>query len=573
MIWWMTSNARLSSEKAKIAELEATVDWLQVFRWRINVDAAMCVDFQVINEDEVFIFQMVYPSVFPDAPPMVYTKDRTQISFHQYGADGELCLEHRPDNWQPSVTGADMIISCQKLLLEERSAEGKVLFAHSAHVASLGRDMRSKHFRFLVTEHDIKILNALNEREPTSVFLSERSSSSLYISTLSHVGANEESALPSDFVFPEGRANDVGLVVRLVGVGSPSASNADELRALLESFELVDLCDSLLNSNSFSHLLIGDDESWSFFCIFGEINDRKVINYTTLRLPSEKQRLPDSSSSLSSKTVGLVGCGSIGSKVATSLCRSGVGSFFFIDEDIFFPGNVIRNELDLNDTGAHKAHALRDRLLRINPHMDIKALRLSLGGQESANSMAGALESLGECDLLIDATAEPKAFNMIASVSTRQKKPMIWVEVFAGGIGGIVARARPDIDPVPLVARSQIEAWCHDQDVDWIRPEEVGRYDGRDGEGTPLIAEDAEISIMAGHATRFASDILARPEASIFPVSAYVVGFSSEWLFNEPFDTRPIDLRPDGEWGDSVDMLEPEALVQLLREHLPSEES
>ncbi len=421
MIWWMTSNARLSSEKAKIAELEATVDWLQVSRWQINVDAAMCVDFQVINEDEVFVFQMVYPSVFPDAPPMVYTKDRTQISFHQYGADGELCLEHRPDNWQPSVTGADMIISCQKLLSEERSAEGKVLYAHSAHVASLGRDMRSKRFRFLVTESDIKILKALNERKPTPIFLSERSSASAYISTLSHIGLNKESALSSDFVFPEGRMNEEGVVVRLPGVGIHNANDADELRALLEDFEQADLCGSLMDSDSFMHLLIGDEEAWSFFWIFGEANNRKITSHTTLRLPSEKQRLPDSSSSLSSKAVGLVGCGSIGSKIATSLCRSGVGSFFLIDEDIFFPDNVIRNELDLNDTGAHKAHALRDRLLRINPHVDIKALRMSLGGQESANSMAGVLESLGECDLIIDATAEPKAFNIIASVSTRQK--------------------------------------------------------------------------------------------------------------------------------------------------------
>tara|TARA_B100002003_G_scaffold241825_1_gene263998 strand:+ start:1204 stop:2925 length:1722 start_codon:yes stop_codon:yes gene_type:complete len=573
MTWWITNSTRLSSEKLSITELEATVDWLQVFRWQIRADLAMCVDFQVTNSDEEFAFQMVYPSVFPDTPPMVYTKDRTRVSLHQYGADGELCLEYRPDNWKPSVTGADMIVSCQKLLLEERPEQGKMLYARSAHVASLGRDMRSKHFRFLITEHDIKILNALNEREPISVFLSERSSTSVYISTLSYVGANEESALPSDFVFPEGSTNGVGLVVRLVGVGNLSASTADELRGLLESFELVDLCDSLLNSNSFTHLLIGDEEFWSFFCIFGEIDDRKVINYTTLRLPSEKQRLPDTRFSLSSKVVGLVGCGSIGSKIAASLCRSGVGSFFFIDEDIFFPGNVIRNELDLNDTGAHKAQALRGRLLRINPHVNIKALRIALGGQESADSMAGALESLGECDLLIDATAEPTAFNMIASVSTRQKKPMIWVEVFAGGIGGIVARARPDIDPIPLAARSQIEVWCNDQGVDWLRSEAESHYDSRDGEGEPLIAEDAEISIMAGYAARFASDILSRPEASIFPVSAYVVGFSSEWLFNEPFDTRPIDLIPDGEWGENIDILEPEALAQLIRECFPSEDS
>jgi len=215
---------------------------------------------------------------------------------------------------------------------------------------------------------------------------------------------------------------------------------------------------------------------------------------------------------------------------------------------------------------------LRDRLLRINPGTDVKALRIALGGQESASSMAGALESLGECDLLIDATAEPTAFNMIASVSTRQKKPMIWVEVFGGGIGGIVARARPDIDPVPLAARAQIETWCNDQGVEWKRPADAGEYDGLGGDGTPQIAEDSEVTIMAAHAARFASDFLARADASIFPMSAYVIGLSSEWLFNEPFDTRPIDLQPDGVWGEVTDWIESDALVQLLKDHLPSKE-
>ncbi|MCT4372027.1 ThiF family adenylyltransferase [Yangia mangrovi] len=40
---------------------------------------------------------------------------------------------------------------------------------------------------------------------------------------------------------------------------------------------------------------------------------------------------------LADKSVGIVGCGSVGSKVAASLCRTGVGKFLLIDEDIFFP--------------------------------------------------------------------------------------------------------------------------------------------------------------------------------------------------------------------------------------------
>lgn len=149
---------------------------------------------------------------------------------------------------------------------------------------------------------------------------------------------------------------------------------------------------------------------------------------------------------------------------------------------------------------------------------------------------------------------------------------MVWAEVFAGGIGGIVARARPDLDPIPLTARGQIDIWCKDQGVDWIRPDDAGRYDGQSEDGVPLIADDSDVSVIASHAARFAIDILARPDAGIFPVSAYVIGLSSEWLFDQPFDTRPIDLNPEGEWGEHNELADPKAMLEILKEHLPPKE-
>jgi hypothetical protein len=147
---------------------------------------------------------------------------------------------------------------------------------------------------------------------------------------------------------------------------------------------------------------------------------------------------------------------------------------------------------------------------------------------------------------------------------------MVWAEVFAGGIGGLVARARPGIDPIPLSARGQIEVWCNDQGVEWVRPEDADRYAGQSSDGQPLIADDSEVALIASHVTRFTTDILTRPMASIFPMSAYVIGFSSEWLFDQPFHTLPIDLKPDGAWGEAADALELEAALKLLKEHLPS---
>jgi hypothetical protein len=161
---------------------------------------------------------------------------------------------------------------------------------------------------------------------------------------------------------------------------------------------------------------------------------------------------------------------------------------------------------------------------------------------------------------------------LIASITTRKRKPMVWAEVFAGGIGGLVARTRPDIDPVPLFARRQIEAWCTDQGVDWIRPVDPGRYNGQKDDGTPLVADDADVSVIAAHTARLAMDLLARPEASIFPFSAYVIGMTSDWLFEQPFDTRPIDLIPEGEWGEAVEAIDADTMIELLKEHLPPRE-
>ena len=573
MTWWLCRSKRLDSEKASLADLEGSVDWLQVDKWQANTELAMCVDFRIVLGEAEFAFQMIYPSMFPDAPPMVYTADRSSISLHQYGAEGELCLEHRPDNWQPLITGADMVASCQRLLVEERPDVGEIVHARSAHIASLGRDLRPKNYRLLITEADIVALNALTECTSEPLALCERRVDATYISSIQYVGAKDAPVWTSDLVMPKGGIDYTGFAVRVPGTEKQGIIKPDDLRTLLDGVGLQDLGKSLCESDTIIQLLIGDRNDWELFWFYGEAKMRKIIAYTTVHIPNERRRLPDGFERLSEKRVSIVGCGSLGSKIAASLCRSGIRNFLLVDGDIFFPGNKVRNELDLRATGFHKSHALRDRLLNIAPAADVKALRITLGGQESAASMAGVLEALGNCDLLVDATADSTAFNMIASVSTRKKKPMVWAEVFSGGIGGFVARARPNLDPVPLSARRQITTWCNDHGVERVRTGDSGRYDGQSDDGHPLIADDAEVALIASHATRFASDILARHEASIFPVSAYVVGFSSEWLFEQPFDTYPIDLRPDGIWGEVNDSLNPEDLLKLLNEHLPPKEN
>ena len=68
------------------------------------------------------------------------------------------------------------------------------------------------------------------------------------------------------------------------------------------------------------------------------------------------------------------------------------------------------------------------------------------------------MSALRACDVIIDAAADAHCFNFCAAVAKESLKPLVWGEVFAGGIGGLVARVRSGHEPEPQAARNQINA-------------------------------------------------------------------------------------------------------------------
>ena len=72
------------------------------------------------------------------------------------------------------------------------------------------------------------------------------------------------------------------------------------------------------------------------------------------------------------KTVALWGCGALGGHVAEYLVRAAVGKLVLRDQGIVNPGVIVRQPYDDADIGRFKAHALRDRLLRIRPDLEVE---------------------------------------------------------------------------------------------------------------------------------------------------------------------------------------------------------
>ncbi|KIP97649.1 hypothetical protein RU07_23915 [Agrobacterium tumefaciens] len=84
--------------------------------------------------------------------------------------------------------------------------------------------------------------------------------------------------------------------------------------------------------------------------------------YSTCVIDADQQRLPSTNAALANKRIGLIGCGSVGSRIAAMLVRSGARKLELFDDDILSPGNLMRNELDWRGVGAHKAKAFQARL-------------------------------------------------------------------------------------------------------------------------------------------------------------------------------------------------------------------
>ncbi|MBN1884752.1 MAG: sulfur carrier protein ThiS adenylyltransferase ThiF [Candidatus Krumholzibacteriota bacterium] len=109
-----------------------------------------------------------------------------------------------------------------------------------------------------------------------------------------------------------------------------------------------------------------------------------------------ERNVPGSTEILRRKTVGIAGCGGIGSNAAVSLVRAGVGELILIDHDRVERSNLNRQFFFEEDMGRPKVEALADRLRGIVP-----AVRLQLHDLELAP--ANVPEILADADLLVEA--------------------------------------------------------------------------------------------------------------------------------------------------------------------------
>ncbi|CAM3926037.1 ThiF family adenylyltransferase [Deinococcus marmoris] len=548
----MADQQRFLLETRSIAAMEATAEWLSCTRWRM-VQGRLCCDATLHVHGHAYAVRLTYPEHFPDLAPAVKPLgDERRWSFHQYGAGGVLCLEWGPDNWHPSLTGVDLLCSTYRLLaLENPLGDTEVVGvdAPSRHEESLGQALRSADLRGFLSNRMASLLGGLTLREPLPLRGVIVPPDKVLIVTTA--GAWQDPTVP-DRIDAEDACAFPGFAFR-------TSIPGHLFRGVPKMQDLV----GLLKDAGVSHwphnperpledtavlalaILIDAEDGIHGYLVRGDA-DREQVRRVAL-LPDNLGEARQEHGAELSATVGIVGLGSLGSKVALSLARAGVGIFRLVDDDVLLPGNLVRHALDWRSVGRHKVDAVGQAIEGIVPDAVVATHALQLAGQESSQRHAEIIGLLGKCDLIIDATADGQVFNLLSMVSTRSHVPLVWGQTYGGGLGGLVARSRPGIDPTPLQMRAMYQEFCrkhpHEEELWAAEPYSAGTA----GEA-PLLATDADVGVMANHVVQLALDVITRPQDSHYPYSMYLLGFRAGWVFDQPFQTLPVAMPAADQW-------------------------
>ncbi|MGI6393156.1 MAG: sulfur carrier protein ThiS adenylyltransferase ThiF [bacterium] len=125
-----------------------------------------------------------------------------------------------------------------------------------------------------------------------------------------------------------------------------------------------------------------------------------------------QQNVKGTAEILKTKTVGIAGCGGLGSNVAISLARSGVGTLIIADFDEVEASNLNRQHYFLEDVGKLKVSALFEHLKKINPQINVTVIEKKLESPDIKSVFMEAdvlIEAFDECSSklwLIEAWSE-----------------------------------------------------------------------------------------------------------------------------------------------------------------------
>ena len=153
-------------------------------------------------------------------------------------------------------------------------------------------------------------------------------------------------------------------------------------------------------------------------------------------IPSEKEWVDALTSrhgtelhnSFSSATVAICGLGGLGSNIAISLARAGIGKLLLIDFDLVDITNLHRQQYKATQIGQYKADALAENLLEIAPYMELQTVTAKITEENFS-------DLLKDADIVCEAFDNAEAKAMLVN-GVLEQLPNCYL-VAASGMAGM----------------------------------------------------------------------------------------------------------------------------------------
>jgi integrative and conjugative element protein (TIGR02256 family) len=215
---------------------------------------------------------------------------------------------------------------------------------------------------------------------------------------------------------------------------------------------------------------------------------------------------------LAVKTV-VLGVGSIGSQVITSLTREGAfTNVVLVDDDQLAPHNLVRHTLRSSEIGKSKARSVANDLVAIRPDIAVQPLHEKFGQTSPSEHLTAAL---ADADLVLDVTASVGASRQLADYDNRKRA----VSSFFNPMGDAVVVLAEDQDRT--IDLAQLEALYYakvigNEDLHGhLRAPNIARIGGGQCRSTTNRMSSSDAAILSGLAAKNISSVIITNKAAI----------------------------------------------------------
>lgn len=144
------------------------------------------------------------------------------------------------------------------------------------------------------------------------------------------------------------------------------------------------------------------------------IKKGEIPTFEELESLMVSRHTPNIHSSLKKGKIVVLGLGGLGSNIAISLARIGVGHLILADFDVVEPSNLNRQQYFISDIGKYKTDAIKNHIKNINPFIKIDTINKII---DSSN-----INEFEDVDIIMEAFDNPRYKAEIASFVLKNMK-------------------------------------------------------------------------------------------------------------------------------------------------------